>query len=236
MYTYCSQIHMWYIYFIFPPYSLVNLKTMKKFIFLLLIIYQTSSFSQPEGIINIIVSPIDESTINVKSIVHFLNIAEYVDHEIDIENNTIELNLCYQISVFPLEDNVWHDNIINVTGLTGEYTLNINIFEDSEGCFINILDTDSLTFPIPLEGEVTLSNPIFQENNVSIYPNPTKDLIYIESNNTINAVKIFDTLVRLVLEQNNPSNQIDVSNLSSGLLFVQIEIDNGSLSKKVIKD
>jgi hypothetical protein len=41
---------------------------------------------------------------------------------------------------------------------------------------------------------------------------------------------------RLVLEQNNPSNQLDICNLSSGLLFVKIKIDNGSLTKKVIKD
>lgn len=73
-------------------------------------------------------------------------------------------------------------------------------------------------------------------SQILIYPNPTKDLIYIESNNTINAVKIFDTLGRLVLEQNNPSNQLDICNLSSGLLFVKIKIDNGSLTKKVIKD
>jgi hypothetical protein len=209
---------------------------MKKLIFLLLIIYQTSSFSQPNGIENIIVSPIDESTINIKSFVYFLTVTDYVDHEINIENNTIDLNLCYHITTFLLEGYVIHDNIIDVTGLTGEYTLNINIFEDSEGCFINILDTDSLTFPLPLEGEVTLSSPTFQENTVSIYPNPTKDLIYIESNNTINAVKVFDTLGRLVLEQNNPSNQLDISNLSSGLLFVQIDTDKGSLVKKVIKD
>jgi hypothetical protein len=168
--------------------------------------------------------------------VYFLTVTDYVDHEINIENNTIDLNLCYHITTFLLEGYVIHENLIDVTGLTGEYTLNINIFEDSEGCFINILDTDSLTFPLPLEDEVTLSSPTFQENNVSIYPNPTKDLIYIESNNTINAVKIFDTLGRLVLEQNNPSNQIDIFNLSSGLLFVQIETDNGSLVKKVIKD
>ena len=45
---------------------------MKKILLLLLLFYQTSSFSQPEGILNVIVSPNDEATINVHSIVHFL--------------------------------------------------------------------------------------------------------------------------------------------------------------------
>jgi hypothetical protein len=38
------------------------------------------------------------------------------------------------------------------------------------------------------------------------------------------------------LEQNQPSNQLDISILSKGLLFVKINIDNASLTKKGIKD
>jgi len=71
---------------------------------------------------------------------------------------------------------------------------------------------------------------------LSIYPNPTNGLIYIEGLSKVTSIKVYDDLGRLVFKQNNPSNQIDISSLSTGLLFVQIETDNGSIIKKVIKE
>ncbi len=74
-------------------------------------------------------------------------------------------------------------------------------------------------------------------NKISIFPNPVQDILQIESsiNTQMSSLTIFDTLGRLVLEQNNPSNQIEVSDLSSGLLFIQIETDEGVITKKVMK-
>jgi hypothetical protein len=69
-----------------------------------------------------------------------------------------------------------------------------------------------------------------------IFPNPANGVIRIETDYSINSIKVFNTSGQLVLEQNNSSNQIDVSHLSRGLLFVKIETDYGSLVKKVIKE
>ena len=69
-----------------------------------------------------------------------------------------------------------------------------------------------------------------------IFPNPANGVIRIETDYSINSIKVFNTQGKLVLEQNNSSNQIDVSHLSRGLLFVKIETDYGSLVKKVIKE
>ncbi len=76
------------------------------------------------------------------------------------------------------------------------------------------------------------------KSQIFIYPNPTKDvlMLYNESESYIEAIKIYDVLGKLVLEQSNPSNQIDISNLSSGLLLVQIETDKGIVTKKVVKE
>jgi hypothetical protein len=70
---------------------------------------------------------------------------------------------------------------------------------------------------------------------LSIYPNPTNGLLNIESISEIISIKMYDTLGRLVLAQSNPSNQLEVSNLSNGLLFVQIETNQGISIQKVIK-
>lgn len=76
------------------------------------------------------------------------------------------------------------------------------------------------------------------ETQLSIYPNPAKDVImlYNESDFIIESVKVYDVLGKLVLEQSNPSNQIDISSLDSGLLLVQIETDKGIVTKKVVKE
>lgn len=73
---------------------------------------------------------------------------------------------------------------------------------------------------------------------VSIYPNPVQAVLYIENSSsyTINAVKMYDVLGRLVLHIDNPTEQLDVSNIASGLLFVQLETDAGVLVKKVVKE
>ncbi|MCF6306731.1 MAG: T9SS type A sorting domain-containing protein [Flavobacteriaceae bacterium] len=74
------------------------------------------------------------------------------------------------------------------------------------------------------------------QSQVVITPNPTNGPIYIETDYFINSIKVFDVFGRLVLAQNNPSNLLEVSNLSAGLLFVQIETDRGSVTKKIVKE
>lgn len=81
-----------------------------------------------------------------------------------------------------------------------------------------------------------ISSQIVKE--FSVFPNPVRNILIIDSSSqyTINKIKVFDVLGRLVLQESNPINQIDISNLSTGLLFVKIETDKGSFVKKVIKE
>ncbi len=74
------------------------------------------------------------------------------------------------------------------------------------------------------------------EQFVTITPNPTNGVLSIESESNIETIKVYNVLGKLVLEQSNPSNQIDISSLSNGLLFIQIETDEGSFVKKIIKE
>ena len=72
-------------------------------------------------------------------------------------------------------------------------------------------------------------------SQLTIYPNPTKGFIHIESNHTINSIKVFDVLGKLVFQENNQVNQIDISSLDHGLFFVKIETDQGISTQKVLK-
>ncbi len=86
-------------------------------------------------------------------------------------------------------------------------------------------------------GDVLLSVDDINKSTFYIYPNPVKDILTIgnTSSHEITSIKLYDVLGRLVLVENNIINQLDVSNLNSGLLFVRIETDKGVLTKKIIK-
>ncbi len=75
-------------------------------------------------------------------------------------------------------------------------------------------------------------------NIIQIYPNPVKDILTIEniSNTEITSIMIYDLLGRLVLTEKENLNQVDVSHLNSGMLFVKIETDQGRVTKKIIKE
>ena len=74
-------------------------------------------------------------------------------------------------------------------------------------------------------------------NRITIYPNPVKDILTIEntSNNEITSFKLYDVLGRHLLTQKDNVEQIDVSHLNSGVLFIEIETEKGKTTKKIIK-
>ena len=75
-------------------------------------------------------------------------------------------------------------------------------------------------------------------NNVSIYPNPAKDRLYIETENEIEEVIVYDIYGRHQVTE-TPSHQemisIDISNLTSGVYFVKINTAEGNIVKRFVK-
>ena len=89
---------------------------------------------------------------------------------------------------------------------------------------------------------VTLSsNTYFNNNRVSIYPNPTEGIINIKlavGNDLPDGYKIFNMLGQLVKEkQINHSSQlkVDASGLSNGMYFIKVIKEGASLSLPFIK-
>ncbi|MEH6764214.1 MAG: T9SS type A sorting domain-containing protein [Aequorivita antarctica] len=66
-----------------------------------------------------------------------------------------------------------------------------------------------------------------------LFPNPTENILNIQSNNPIENVKIYSLQGILVNEY--ASNSIDVSQLSSGMYFVEVMADGKSATQKFIK-
>jgi hypothetical protein len=74
---------------------------------------------------------------------------------------------------------------------------------------------------------------LFTDNNLKVYPNPTADYIYIQSDFNYTS-KVYNTVGQLVLNSN--SKQINVIDLPSGVYLLQLESNNNSKSTfKIIK-
>ena len=76
-------------------------------------------------------------------------------------------------------------------------------------------------------------------NDIVIYPNPGTDIINIATNVKVD-IEVFDITGHLVIriKQNqlkSKINQLDISQLASGLYNFVITYDGKSINKKVIK-
>jgi len=109
------------------------------------------------------------------------------------------------------------------------------IAEDANG--LNLVVTNNIG-DVGVYGDYQLSSDDFQQVDVSIYPNPTSNLLAIQNQNglDIESVVLYDTLGRKVMENNEATESLDVSNLTAGVYFIHIATDSGMVTKKIIKE
>lgn len=76
------------------------------------------------------------------------------------------------------------------------------------------------------------------EIRLNVYPNPAKDIIYIQSNETIVSIKLINLEGRILSSEtlNADNTLIDVNNLPSGSYFVIVETINGIVKRQIIKN
>lgn len=135
---------------------------------------------------------------------------------------------------------------VTITYYTGE-TQAFNVAHDGKLYFETdnlFVKTDGTTTPTTIPVSIirkinfstTLATTTFGQNNhhIALYPNPGTDIIRIKSDASENlATKIYSLTGRLVLQGIYESDQdIDVSNLSSGLYLVQVNGLTIKFSKK----
>jgi len=92
-------------------------------------------------------------------------------------------------------------------------------------------------------GQFIVSNPLsindgYLDTKLKIYPNPTDGLLYIEFEEDVSLsnIEIYDLLGRIILDAtiNIQGNNIRISELPAGLLFLKIHANNQTLTKKII--
>lgn len=76
------------------------------------------------------------------------------------------------------------------------------------------------------------------ENNFSVYPNPVSDFVNVQSGtNAIEKVSVTDLNGRTVktISTSGTEARINISDLASGVYMLNINSDNGSVTKKIVK-
>ncbi|WP_189342889.1 T9SS type A sorting domain-containing protein, partial [Ulvibacter litoralis] len=98
--------------------------------------------------------------------------------------------------------------------------------------------TYSERFKVVFQNQILGTNDITLDA-VSVYPNPTQNIVYVASpkaaiTNTI----VYDAQGRRVLSVKNVNTtnaQIDLSTLTSALYFVEITTEAGVVTKRIVK-
>ena len=78
-------------------------------------------------------------------------------------------------------------------------------------------------------------NKFMANSKIVIYPNPTNSVINFETDQDIISVTIVDVFGRITKKPIQTNNQIDVSDLSSGLYYIEINTANGIFIEKFVK-
>ena len=147
-----------------------------------------------------------------------------------INNGTGSHNLNGTTATFPANPESFGDLNVGTNWVFGK---RFNI----PGVYLYRCDPHSVV----MTGKVTVVDPAAaikpnQLTQVSISPNPAKDVIRIQSGSSKNTVVIYDMLGNKVLNTTlENQSQLDISRLNTGVYMVEVYSTNGYAKMKLIK-
>lgn len=132
-----------------------------------------------------------------------------------------------------------------ITGASLTKTLNLSSFA-GQNIYIafrhhDCTDQDFLSIDDVTVTATSLSTSDFFASNFAVYPNPSNGLVNLASKNNmaINAIQITDLNGRVVRNINTngvSETQINISDLTTGLYFLNVQTDSGSGTTKIVKN
>ena len=99
----------------------------------------------------------------------------------------------------------------------------------------NMINNDGWTITDGGQTICSLSIDEFDNNDFSLYPNPTNKSFSIESKYIINHISINDIQGKSVKTFKEPLTSYNIEELTSGLYFINIKTNEGQITKKLIK-
>lgn len=83
-----------------------------------------------------------------------------------------------------------------------------------------------------------ISTTDFNFEDINVYPNPTAEVIWVESSTSfpVDSFSLYDTTGRLIIEEafKTSERKIDVSNLNQGVYLLELNASNKKIVKKIL--
>ncbi|WP_178987621.1 DUF7619 domain-containing protein [Winogradskyella schleiferi] len=157
----------------------------------------------------------------------------YASHEMQtrITNNTIEF-IFDNINLGPDEKG----NVLFKIKTNNTLTVGDSVENDAEIFF---------DYNFPIETNIATTN--FQvlsidefgiDDSISIFPNPSKDIVTLSSQHNLKSIQVYDAMSRLVFESalDDANYTLNVSNFSKGIFFIKLKTAIGEKVERFVKN
>jgi len=140
-------------------------------------------------------------------------------------------------------------NGTNTTAIDGANSLSYTLARADRGNFIRFAVT-----PVAQTGELLQGQKVYSaysdeiaystgiddvlNQQLRFYPNPVRDILYLENLNQVKQIQLFDLSGRAVLAVQTPNTTVNLNlnSLKTGIYILVFELEDGSrLSKKIVK-
>jgi Secretion system C-terminal sorting domain/SprB repeat len=132
----------------------------------------------------------------------------------------------------PLYSYEWTDSSNKVVATTKDLT---NVAAGTYICKITDKDGCSVLFTVVIKNTTAIQD-VDNQDIVSVFPNPTNGVFYVEIKNTNMAfLSIYDLNGRIFLQENIKSNQaIPTDNFAKGIYILKVNILDKSIFRKLV--
>ena len=160
----------------------------------------------------------------------WLATATYVTGEIVISGNSYCKNISGVNSVSPA---VPHTDTTNwaICDVTGAEAPAVGAIVGGALDLTNSVYVDSIVFDNIVPSALGTADFGYANNTISLYPNPTQEVLNISSSNSITKIEVYDLLGKKVASNENASN-VNVADLGKGAYIVKVVQENGSVAAK----
>jgi len=105
------------------------------------------------------------------------------------------------------------------------------------GCGSSGINSNWFQYPPTNSSSVgTIAEEVYSSASLQIYPNPTKDDLFIKSALQINKIEIYSLTGFLLLTENNFSEKISLSALLQGVYLIKVYTNEGIVVRKIVKE
>ena len=186
---------------------------------------------------------------NTKKVYNSRFAYEYTDHAYPVQNltsttseTTLEISWEAPEAGTPAGYNLYIDgelveeNYTELTYVNEEMAATLNDGNYHNTKVVALYENEKTSVPVVKEIISTVDVTEVEENELNIFPNPVKDVVMIQGNN-INSVNVYNSVGVLVEKIEAGSNEVEINmnDYNTGIYFVQVNTENGTTTRKVVK-